>query len=312
MTIASDAPFAISLEDIDELTELETALVNVTSWDGMRAEFVYMTPERAGRILERNTSNRTPSIDRIRGLVEQIQNGQWDNNGASVVISADGILIDGQHRLYAIVESGQAQVILLVTGAGGETILTIDSGKVRTFKDYLEIQYPDKKDHASIASAVSLLSRWEQGVRAAALFGSRGGRSFRADNHAMSDFYVENRMHVDYIVQHTNRMGRKVAQWKGFKRALVIATHVLELIDRNDAEVFLEKVINGEGLEAGSPILAFRRQAERRRQGNESTPADMWLALLFKAWNAYREGDQVQNLSYRRGGAAPEAFPEPK
>ena len=35
-------------------------------------------------------------------------------------------------------------------------------------------------------------------------------------------------------------------------------------------------------------------------------------AILIKAWNAYRSGEEVGVLRFRPGGAHPEKFPEPE
>jgi len=39
--------------------------------------------------------------------------------------------------------------------------------------------------------------------------------------------------------------------------------------------------------------------------------ADVIIALVLKAWNAYRSGETIQLLRFKVGGAHPEKFPEP-
>lgn len=282
---------------------------NVTAGAGLTAEFVYVTPEIAEELLELNTGNRRANPERIKKLVKQLQEGSWDDNGASIVISRDGKLVDGQHRLYAIMEAGIPQWLLIVTGADRDTILTVDSGKTRTFKDYLEIQHPDKKDHQAIASAVHLISRWEAGVRGAGLFNSV--HNHRTDNHALAAFYEKNMERVDYVVSRSNAFSRKVGLWKGSKRAIVIAVHVLERINYPDADDFFTKMTTGVGLKSGDAILALINGAANLKR-TEKRDAEAWLAYIFKTWNHYRAGKTVSSIRWSAGGAIPEPFPTPR
>ena len=83
-------------------------------------------------------------------------------------------------------------------------------------------------------------------------------------------------------------------------------------IDADDTEVFFDKLGSGEGLSAGSPILALRNVLISLA-GERGAINRVYLAALFvKAWNKYRTGEQVFQLKFRTGGANPETFPEPK
>jgi hypothetical protein len=53
----------------------------------------------------------------------------------------------------------------------------------------------------------------------------------------------------------------------------------------------------------------MKRQADDRK-GKKTNPL-IKLALIIKAWNAYRSGQHVALLKYTIGGSNPETFPEP-
>lgn len=91
----------------------------------------------------------------------------------------------------------------------------------------------------------------------------------------------------------------------------LIGTYAFEKIDRDDANDFLDRVVTGENIKLGDPVHAFRAKA-LRLAAERAVPTALWPALLTKAWNAYRAGDQINSLSFRRGGHAPEGFPEPR
>jgi hypothetical protein len=80
-----------------------------------------------------------------------------------------------------------------------------------------------------------------------------------------------------------------------------------------DARVFAERLQEGTELSDGDPVLALRnkllsiRAPIRRRYAYDDL-----TALIVKAWNAYRKGEQIFLLHWRRGGARPERFPIPE
>jgi len=87
---------------------------------------------------------------------------------------------------------------------------------------------------------------------------------------------------------------------------------LFERLDHTDAAFFWERLVDGVGLEAGSPILALRDFIAREAASSRPTlRPDIGAAYIIKAWNAYREGRDVKLLHFRVGGATPERFPEP-
>lgn len=87
-------------------------------------------------LLANNKGNRKVSPARVAQLVRDIRNGDWRPNGSTIVIDADGNLLDGQHRLLAIKEAGYPRYITLILvqlkERGEEaqtTYITMNSGR---------------------------------------------------------------------------------------------------------------------------------------------------------------------------------------
>lgn len=68
-----------------------------------------------------------------------IANGNWMATHQGIAFDENGLLIDGQHRLTAIVESGVSVPMLVTRGVERPGLLVIDSGKTRTASDSLKI-----------------------------------------------------------------------------------------------------------------------------------------------------------------------------
>ncbi len=105
----------------------------------MKSEFVNITPEKAKELLQGNTHNRNLSKSRVADLAAQMKNNKWLCNGDTIRVSKTGRLLDGQHRLNAIIASNTTQKMLLVTGLPDEVFTTIDVGAVRRSGDFLKI-----------------------------------------------------------------------------------------------------------------------------------------------------------------------------
>lgn len=98
-----------------------------------------VTPERATEILNHNTWNRDLKQSIVEQYARDMKAGNWRKNGATIVIATDQSLLDGQHRLWAIVESGVTVPMLLVKDADKDSVSTIDTGKGRTYADYKKL-----------------------------------------------------------------------------------------------------------------------------------------------------------------------------
>jgi hypothetical protein len=86
---------------------------------------------------------------------------------------------------------------------------------------------------------------------------------------------------------------------------------VLSAIDADDAAAFFGQIQTGENLSANSPVMALRKRLADDALAIRKLAIREYTALVFKAWNAYREGRNVRILSWRPGGAAPERYPTP-
>lgn len=102
---------------------------------------VDITPAMAEQLLGlRPRHQRTIRPYLVAAYAADMKAGRWVPNGASIVINRDFDLVDGQHRLTAIVESEVTAVsctIVLCKIEGAE--ITIDVGRSRTPADVMRL-----------------------------------------------------------------------------------------------------------------------------------------------------------------------------
>lgn len=101
---------------------------------------VEITPETARNWLSRNIGNRPASPAHIAKLEKAIRDGNWKMTGDPIRFSKTGKLLDGQHRLSAILNSGITVTCVVMHGLDDEIFDVLDSGKGRQKSDVLFIE----------------------------------------------------------------------------------------------------------------------------------------------------------------------------
>jgi len=271
---------------------------------GLSFEEVVVTPEVAEEWLGTMGVNRRLSESNLDAIVQAMREDLWHNDGTPIRFNTQDQMIDGQHRCMAISMTGKTQTLMVVRGVEQAAMTTIDTGKSRSRGDVLSIHEPDLKDVVALAGAATVCLRWNKGARGNSL------RNVYVSNDEFIRFWDQER---DQIM-HAKNIGARVARaTRGVTaQAASLCAYLFEQIDKTDADFFWERVMDGVGLEKGSPILALRRVFEyESKSQRDNMRADVAAAFIIKAWNAYREGRAVELLRYRVGGASPERYPEP-
>lgn len=91
-----------------------------------------ITPRLAASYLDLNfAGNRRRSASRARRYGNVMKRGHWRVTHEGIAFNADGKLIDGQHRLQAIVDSGETVTMFVVRGLPDEVYQALGRPMVR-------------------------------------------------------------------------------------------------------------------------------------------------------------------------------------
>lgn len=102
---------------------------------------VLFTPEMATEIISKPSTNfRSVKRPVVNQYAKDMENGNWTFCGDTIKFDKDGNLIDGQHRLRAIIKSGIPQYFYKVEELDPESARVMDSGFKRSVNDYLKSQ----------------------------------------------------------------------------------------------------------------------------------------------------------------------------
>ena len=246
------------------------------------AEVVRLTPAMATSWLRANKINRPIRKRHMNFLAGEISAGNWQVNGQAIVIAENENVLDGQHRLLAIIEAGTAIETLVVYGISEKAFATIDTGAVRTGADALCLHFRDYPHMTvkSVATAVPWLMMLERGQ----LF--RGGK--RVSN---TDIIQYAREHLS-LFDHAERLQSYPKDNRPV--SIGIGTALYELATRKDeekADKFFYDIYTGENLQrtdvAWQLRQAFQKDAQRT---TKKLPLHIKVRMIIKAWNWRRRG----------------------
>lgn len=94
-----------------------------------------MTPAKAKKLLDRNTRNRRIRGNWVNRLVHIIESGRWVIHHQGIAISPEGEIVDGQHRLLAIVKANKAVKINVCYNVPSDAVMGMDQGILRNVPD---------------------------------------------------------------------------------------------------------------------------------------------------------------------------------
>lgn len=99
-----------------------------------------ITPAIAAAYLEcSNTANRPMRPQHVRALASDMRDGRWLLTHEPIAFAEDGVLLDGQHRLAAIAQSGKTVDLAVARACKRETFVVVGCGSIRKSSDVLAI-----------------------------------------------------------------------------------------------------------------------------------------------------------------------------
>jgi hypothetical protein len=262
-----------------------------------------VTPEKAQELLRANTHNRRLRQGYVDRLADAIRRGEWELNGEPIQIAVNGILLNGQHRLMAIVEADVAAELIVVRNLSPAAQDTIDTGSARRLSDVLVRR--QESNASTLAPVLSQIHRHRAKMR----MDSRG-QTAPTPQQALELLDREPR------IRDSVEEGLRIRQTTGMSATVAaVMYHLFWEVERDDADEFFRLLGTSEHerrkLPANSPIRRLNGILKRIQTDPTYHPSAYELfAMIIKAFNAWRHGWPMAQLSFRAGGKSPEPFPE--
>lgn len=238
----------------------------------------------------------------MKQIAGAIKRNEWRMNGDALVLSGTGenvgVLYNGQHRLYAIIDAqiGVWMLVLYNVDAGAQE--TMDSGMTRSFAAKLKLR--GEKYYGELAS----------GLRLAWNYDTAGTPSSVAISPTPTDqqlfYYLERNPTIRETIP-VGQLLRKeflspAGSWSGW--VFLFRREVGEEV----AEDFTSRLLSGAELAATDPVFVLRRHLLKQR----ATPRErrfgslLMGAHLVKSFNASCLGQEMRVLKW----SGTEEFPK--
>lgn len=91
---------------------------------GLEVEVEIISPENAKAYLENNAHHRKVKQKKIDAYMKEMQDGKWRLNGKVIIFDKNGRLLNGQHRLAAVVQSGVSLTTVVIRGVEPDVLET--------------------------------------------------------------------------------------------------------------------------------------------------------------------------------------------
>lgn len=226
---------------------------------------------KARNYLESNTANRSVRQTHVEYLADQMKRGLFVSNGETIKIADDGRLLDGQHRLLAIVQANFCADFVVVRNLPNSVFSTIDTGKPRTTADCLNVM--GEANYTKLAAAGTSLACWLKNNQFYSSVRMPSDDVFSALNQ-----YPNVRDYVKYFsggTSNANKLG-------GISSMAAVCAVFEKKYGSDLIHQFMQQFIDGENLSRGMPAYALRERFAGISRTNKIY-TDVRVAMFAKA-----------------------------
>lgn len=270
----------------------------------IKTKMELICPKRAeyylSKIDEKHQRHLMPAV--VENYALAMSQNQWLPNHQGIAFDEKGRLIDGQHRLQAIKQSGVTLNLMVTHGLPEKqsnginlyTIDTIDRGKMRGIGQQLALRhgYTNGNRVAAACSAILYVACKDSGIR-------------------MS---IPIALHILNIYgTHVTFYDENVANIQGLRMGAVIgALAVCRNAFRNETDAFFNALMSGEGLKKGMPVHTLREYLLSGRYSHNGGGKERVKVIVNAAMIAAMHHVLGNNLGSIRSGVLGTEFFESK
>ncbi len=266
-----------------------------------KVKVVMVTPKMASEWLLKNTRNRPFSEAKVLEYLKEMKQGEWDLTTDAIGFDTNDELINGQHRLMAVVRYGKAVEFMVATGLEPDAFNVIDTGKVRNAGDVLGANGFGSGHHKS--AIIKFVMAYKRGT----IMGDK-------DN-SRRDHGINNQDTLDYAIKHRTKLEEAYSvalqvnkDFKGLKgREVGGLFWIFSEIDRNRALVFFGALGTGAMLKQDNPIYVLRQRLLDNLALKKKFPVKDKLAWTIMAWNHSKHNHTLKQIKWNG-----EKFPKPE
>lgn len=257
-----------------------------------------ITPEIAKEYLKFNRFNRPISAETVSFYAEQLRKGLWRVNGEAICFAEGGALLNGQHRLEAIVKSGVPMTVWVIRGCENDSMPTYDSGRTRKVGDVFGLHgIKDANKISSIVSRTMMIKEEQSFILGRSSSGNLRGRKKISKAELLDEYYSSVEIYKSAGVMastYRRKLGLMTVTEIGGLMAYLIK---FKMHDESVVIKFFDMLFDYKDL-TNSTINDLRNKIIRDGLSAKKMSPRHKSAIITKAWNYYIQGRLVKNLSW--------------
>lgn len=247
-----------------------------------------ITPETAAKWLGQNIGNRNLRRQKVLQYARDMREGNWQLSGQAIQFDWNGRLIDGQHRLEAVIESGATIQALVVKGLDPKSREVIDTGAKRSASDALKFA-GHTSDPTLLAAVARLADARENGYLRTAM--------------ATNMPSLSNADVIAWAERNPRALGALSLARRTYKAINIqpsvwaYCLYEIQKLSEAGAIEFAESIadmrLDGRGDPRRVLLDIFHRAATGQRRKPEVAEA---IYVVYRAWNAWAMGQHLNQI----------------
>lgn len=256
----------------------------------MEVEIISIDPAKASEMLEKNTKNRNISATRLMQYAKDMKNNRWKESGNTISVGPDGRLLNGQHRLMALVEAGITMDFIVVTEDSDETFDIFDTGLNRNVAVLLRMHgIADASIVSGIAKMVQMYDSNPGNVWHASTLTKQELIEFAQAHKEEAEFYAN----LSTLFAYHIKCGKN---W--YAAGMYLISRDTKHSDKLDE--FHKSLCEGVGMTSDDPRLAFRNYLIRQGAPHTMWEQQSYVGLLLRTWNDWIHGEKKTQVRWMR------------
>jgi hypothetical protein len=256
--------------------------------------YVHVTPEIAERWLKTNSINRNVRQTKVNQYARDMAAGRWTLSNDDICFDVDGHLLNGQHRLNAVIASGATVLMGIKRNVPRAAMSNMDTGAARTAGDVLG--FANEKNAQLLASTVKVLVLIES---------RRVYQDTKQQGVSHGEIVAWLSSHDDYQDIYEADVRHSVGKASVLRKSVdapptsVAVSHYLisQVSGQADADRFFDRIGQPINEPEGSAVHAIRTRLREVQRSRAVYPARNFVYLFIKGWNYYAAGTDVRTLT---------------
>lgn len=257
------------------------------------AQVETITPEKAAALFAMVPEyQRNIRTNRVAQIAHDMESGLWQLNGEPIIISKYGELMDGQHRIAAVIKADVTVPMMVIRGVEPDTYKTIDKCLPRSIADGL----PNTPNAKSVSVIAKAWCEYEHTGNATRVGGANGISSVEVQEYALANMDAIQDCHKRYVKTRA-ALGRfSEVAWAKFE-----ISHT-RLYGEEAVKEFAYELSKGTDSESPAVSMIIRTILQGRvdASGGGARPIFLLLQLLSYAFKKWRTGEQIKLCRFEK------------